>query len=310
MSRPAQLLRRCLLPLCGVVVLLLAGCGDSDRVAYATEADEPYYREGQALLKSGRKQEALSAFLKVIERRVDSPESHLEVGLLYQQHINDPLSAIYHFKKYLVLRPNSPQSTLVKQRIDACVREFARTLPAQPLDSQAQRVDLIATLDQLKLENDQLKQQIADLKSGKGDTEIATVRTNNIPAQPAASTSKPSPLTVTAPTAPLQFNLNSESIPTVRTTPTRTVSTPAAPPPKPTTSRTTAPATASRTTTPQTPAPAKAVRKHTVVKGDTLMSIALKYYGNRSKWRDIYAANRNVMKSESDIHVGMELVVP
>lgn len=307
MPRFAHLLYRCLIPLCGIAALWLAGCGDSDRIAYATEADEPYFREGQALLKSGRKQEALSAFLKVIERRVDSPESHLEAGLLYQQHINDPLSAIYHFKKYLALRPNSQQSTLVKQRIDACIREFARTLPAQPLENQAQRVDLIATLDQLKLENDQLKQQVADLKSGKGDAEIATVRTSAPPAQ-----SAPSHLTVTAPTAPIQFNLESDAVPTVRTTPTRPAQTPPAAPSR-ATSAPTRPATTATTarSAPQTQTPARpAARRHTVAKGDTLMSIALKYYGNRSRWRDIYAANRNVMKNEGDIHVGMDLVLP
>jgi len=31
---------------------------------------------------------------------------------------------------------------------------------------------------------------------------------------------------------------------------------------------------------------------------------------NRARWRDIYAANRNVMKSESDLKVGMELKIP
>jgi tetratricopeptide (TPR) repeat protein len=308
LSRLAHLLHRCLLPLSCAATFWRAGCGDSDGIPRATEADEPYYQEGQALLKSGRKQEALTAFLKLIERRADSPESHLEVGLLYQQHINDPLSAIYHFKKYLSLRPNSPQSPMVKQRIDACIREFARTLPAQPLDTQAQRVDLIATLDKLKQENDELKQQIADLKSGKGDTEIATIRT-----APATAAPAPSHLTVTAPTAPIQFNLGGESMPTVRTTPTRpaAASTPPAAPPKANTTRPTTAASPSRPSNTQAQAlPRPAARRHTVAKGDTLMSIALKYYGSRSKWRDIYAANRGVMKNEGDIHVGMELVLP
>jgi hypothetical protein len=110
----------------------------------------------------------LSAFLKVIEKRGDdAAESHLETGLLYAQHINDPLSAIYHFKKYLALRPNSPQAALVRQRIDAATREFARTLPAQPLENQLQRVDLVAALDKLKQENEALKQELVDVKAGR-----------------------------------------------------------------------------------------------------------------------------------------------
>src|SRR3954464_11791979 len=159
------------LTLLGVLALVLAGCSDSEHVNTAAELDEPNYREGQSFLKTGRRQEALAAFLKVISKRGDdAPESHLEVGLLYSQHINDPLSAIYHFKKYLALRPNSPQAPLVRQRIDAATREFARTLPAQPLEGQPQRVDLVAALDKLKQENDALKQELADLKANRNVT--------------------------------------------------------------------------------------------------------------------------------------------
>jgi len=40
------------------------------------------------------------------------------------------------------------------------------------------------------------------------------------------------------------------------------------------------------------------------------MSISQRYYGTRSKWRDIYAANRDVMKSENDLKIGMQLKIP
>lgn len=286
---------------CGALVALwLAGCGDSERIRYATEADEPYYREGQSLLKSGRRQEALAAFLKVIDKRGDdAPESHLEIGLLYQQYINDPLSAIHHFKKYLALRPNSPQAPLVKQRIDACIREFARTLPAQPLDSSTQRVDLIAAMDKLKVENELLKQQIADLKAGRETSSLETVRTNDS-TESAANDGAPA-----ADGTKFTFNVNTGPVPTVRTQPARLA--PATPPPQ-----SPAPPRRAAPTTQTAPAqqPSRGARKHTVTKGDTLMNLALRYYGNRSKWRDIYAANRGTMKNEGDLRVGMELVIP
>ncbi len=280
---------RCLLPALAVGLALgVGGCGDSERLAYASELDEPNYREGQSLLKSGRRQEALSAFLKVIDqRRDDAPESHLEVGLLYVQHINDPLSAIYHFRKYLAIRPNSPQAPLVRQRIDAAIREFARTIPAQPLESQPQRVDLVAALDRLKKENDSLKQQLADAKAGR-----------TLSAAPAGSDDAPVPA---LPSKGISFTV--DTLPTVRTRPL-----PAAPQRAAPVQTFTAPVT----TRPATPAPAIAVgpRKHIVRAGDTLSKLAQQYYNNRAKWRDIYAANRNVMKSESDMKVGTELKIP
>jgi len=47
-----------------------------------------------------------------------------------------------------------------------------------------------------------------------------------------------------------------------------------------------------------------------VVKGDTLFNLAQRYYGDRSKWREIYAANRQIMRSENDLRVGMEVTIP
>jgi tetratricopeptide (TPR) repeat protein len=289
---PAQF-RLIFLALAGAVALSLVGCGDSERFTYATEADEPNYREGQSLLKAGRRQEALTAFLKVIDRRRDdAPESHLEVGLLYVQHINDPLSAIYHFRKYLAQRPNSPQAPLVRQRIDAAIREFARTIPAQPLENQTQRVDLIATLDRLKQENESLKQQLADVRASRGT-----------PAQPRESVVSASPSVTPEPSEnSVRFSL--ETTPTVPTVSTRPLPAPSGrtPPAQP--------ITPPRQTTVSTqPVPAVA-RRHIVRPGDTLSKLAQQYYNNRAKWRDIYAANRNVMKNESDLKTGMELKIP
>lgn len=283
-----------LLLLAGALALALAGCGVNERLSYETEVDEPFYREGQSLLKTGRKQEALSAFLKVIEKRGDdAPESHLEVGLLYLQHISDPLAAIYHFKKFLGLRPNSPQAPLIRQRIAAATREFARTLPAQPLENQLQRVDLVASLDRLTQENERLKQQLADLQAGRADRTSFT--------SPGVAGSPPTRAVGVA-DGPVSFNL--ETMPVVHTqkppptgAPVRTNDQPAAtvtPPKK----------------APTAPPATRSARKYVVRPGDTLSKISLQLYGTRSKFKDIYNANRGAMKSESDLKVGLELTIP
>jgi tetratricopeptide (TPR) repeat protein/phage tail protein X len=305
MTRLARAIRHLILPLLGGLVLVLAGCSDNDHVNTATELDDPSYREGEALLKTGRKQEALTSFLKVISKRGDdAPESHLELGLLYLQHINDPLAAIYHFKKYLALRPNSPQAPLVKQRIDAATREFARTIPAQPLDGQPQRVDLVAALDRLKQENDSLKQELANLKGARPAG----------PSSPAEVPDTAAPSTDSPPSTPM-FSVPMASMPTVRTRPSsqsasreniptvRTVPAPLrAAPTRPTSTQVPAPtATSSRP---------PAGRRYTVRAGDSLSKISMQFYGNRTKVHEIFAANRGVMKSEGDLRPGMEIKLP
>ena len=58
-----------------------------------------------------------------------------------------------------------------------------------------------------------------------------------------------------------------------------------------------------------TPPPA-APRTHIVQKGDTLQSLALKYYGTRSAWEKIFSANRAILPSKDQLKIGQQLVIP
>ena len=51
-------------------------------------------------------------------------------------------------------------------------------------------------------------------------------------------------------------------------------------------------------------------RYHTVAKGDTLFSLARKYYSDQSKWKDIYESNRTNLADPNKIRVGQRLLIP
>jgi len=284
---------------------LVAGCDRGDTLTLSSETDDPFYRQGQQLSKQGRNQEALNAYLKVISRRDETaPESHLEVGLILLRHVKDPIAAIYHFRKYLELQPNSRQAVYVRGLIDTAKREFARTLPATPLESQADQLERQDQIDRLLRENDQLK---AELTAARGGVSAPPVRSRadvdndnpggapmiTIPVTPADSTNTTvapaadeSPVTYApVPSAPAEEEPKIEAVPLSK--PTR-------------------PAAAKTLSKPTAPAG----RTHTVTRGDTLFSIAQKYYNNRGKWRDIYAANRDVMPNETALKPGMTLKIP
>jgi nucleoid-associated protein YgaU len=57
-------------------------------------------------------------------------------------------------------------------------------------------------------------------------------------------------------------------------------------------------------------APAKAVRKYTVVSGDTLSKIAKQFYGNASEYNKIFKANTDQLSDPDKIQVGQLLVIP
>ena len=51
-------------------------------------------------------------------------------------------------------------------------------------------------------------------------------------------------------------------------------------------------------------------RYHTVVRHDTLYSLARSYYGDQHRWKDIYTANQHELSDPNRIRVGQRLVIP
>lgn len=49
---------------------------------------------------------------------------------------------------------------------------------------------------------------------------------------------------------------------------------------------------------------------YVVEKGDSLWSIAKKFYGSGSEYRKIYDANREVIQDINIIHTGQEILIP
>lgn len=58
------------------------------------------------------------------------------------------------------------------------------------------------------------------------------------------------------------------------------------------------------------PPVAPQARTHTVTSGESLSKIAKHYYGNASKWRVIFEANKDRIKNPDLIHPGQEFVIP
>ncbi|MFZ9682728.1 MAG: LysM peptidoglycan-binding domain-containing protein [Cephaloticoccus sp.] len=56
----------------------------------------------------------------------------------------------------------------------------------------------------------------------------------------------------------------------------------------------------------QAPAP----RFHTVVEGDSLSRISLRYYGTANRWQEIYEANRDLLATENVLRPGQRLRLP
>lgn len=292
-----------LLSLLAALFLLAAGCERAVGTSLTAEVDDVDYVRAKGLLRQNRNQEAMAAFLKVIDKRGgDAPESHLEVGRLYHEQIKDPIQAIYHYRKYRELKPNAPQAELVRQLIHQATRDFARTLPAQPLENQTVRNDLLDVVERLQRENTQLKADLAAI----GASATATPATNFASDGGAPFAFGPAAGNQLVSRGPVPL---AEAVPQIQPAPAEPTILSVAPP---VLSGSTAPAP--QTVANPTPAPATAGgRRHVVAQGDSLYSIARRYYGTPTNARiaEIVAANRSVLPNDrAPLRPGMELRIP
>jgi LysM repeat protein len=183
----------------------VSGCWSSGS-SPLDEQREPHFLLGKSRVNSLDYKGAIEAFEKALEVNPRSASAHFELGLLYENNEQDFAAAIYHFDRFLKLRPNSEYAEIVNQRILACKQELAKTVSLVPVAQTMQR-----DLERLADENRDLRQKLEAWQNyySANAARLAGASsppTNTPPqpavrsAQPAAGTAAPSgqPATATA----------------------------------------------------------------------------------------------------------------
>lgn len=257
-----------------IAIVTLTGCTRSP-TGLVSEQEETAFRRGKQRLREGRPDEALQSFLTVIERRHQAPESHLESGLLYLNRFSEPVLAIYHFNEYLRQKPGSEQADRVKQLITTAKKEFARSLPAAPFGGEVDKLDLKELLEKTRAENESLKTELSKVRE-----ELERYKTVE---QARLDLEKNLPVPMGTGGVALSTSENKvENKPALRSSEKGSTA-------------------SSRSNKPKT---------YAVQEGDTLSSIAKKFYGASSRWKDVYEANRKILPSPKSLKIGQTLNIP
>lgn len=138
---------------------ICSGCFQFSQDSIEEEKD-PNFLEGKKRLNSLDYSGAIEYFEKALQANPRSAAAHFELGILYEQKVNDYGAAIYHYQRHLQLRPNSPMAEVVKQRITACKLELAKTVSFAVVNREVQR-----DLEKLSSTNALLKKELETVQA-------------------------------------------------------------------------------------------------------------------------------------------------
>lgn len=161
--------------LCGVI---LCGC-DARGPGLVDEEKEPQFLIGRSRVNAMNFRGAIEAFEQALEMNPHSGKAHFELGWLYAEKEADPAAAIYHYQKYLKLRPNAHDAEIIRQHVFRLKQELAKGILPIPPTPELQR-----QLEQLAEEKRRLQEEVDRLRQALAQSQALT----NRPVQTARNT--------------------------------------------------------------------------------------------------------------------------
>jgi hypothetical protein len=319
-----------------IFLALLAGCqratvSEQD----ARDRESPLIRRALEREQIGDLDEAIQTYEEVLQESPKLVSAHFHLALLLQDYRKDYMGAIYHYRQYERLRPDSEKKALLQDRTRVCQQLLvAQLLSNGDVAISRKQLELMAEIDKLNKRLSQVEGEKAALMEQKDALErqlaeqtSETERLRRLLDRviPAGSSEDAHPHSVLPRLDPTSFALAAPRTtppptPIPRVTPSDPGSEPAAirptaprtatePPPllKSTDSVSTeTEAAATRTTAPVT----AATRTYVVQPGDSVYRIAERIYGDPEQWKKIRDANKDRLGPGNQVRAGQVLVIP
>ena len=225
------------------MLLILSSCEEPNEKAH------PAYQAALKAFENHDYPASAKKFEEYLDFNRTSDKTHLKLAKLYGDYLDNPFLEAYHYRRYLVYKPNCTDKADIEAWIAAAEKKFAEKFIAEhPAEFPSQD-----EIDNLK---ETQRKLIGYMKKLKGEISILRRKTtSNISTHSKVDRKK---------------SASSQS---------------------------------EETKNPK-------VKSYTVKKGDTLSKISKSIYGSSRYYHSIYQANTDKMRSESDLKIGMTLVIP
>ena len=178
-----------------VLIGALSGCSGAASREEREDRD-PQIRKARERRAAHDFDGAIDLYLRALDRKPELARAHLELGLVYDQEKNDDLRALYHYQRYLEMRPEAEKRDLVEKLIQHARISFAASLPDRPAEA-------VREIEMLRREVKTLRALLAEQGGTAAVERVAATPARVPPAAPAAPVTARTPsASPTAPTTP------------------------------------------------------------------------------------------------------------
>lgn len=153
-----------------LAVFALSGCNKDADSSDAREERDPLVKTGQAYMEQQLWGEAEQAFKEALDNNPRMARPHLDLALIYQQYKPNYVHAIYHYDRYLELRPESEKAEFINEQKAKLQQAVANNI----IKESPQVKQVLDELGRVQKENAALKQQLASAAPGSTSTASAT----------------------------------------------------------------------------------------------------------------------------------------
>ncbi|MDZ8117586.1 LysM peptidoglycan-binding domain-containing protein [Pontiella agarivorans] len=161
------------IPMLLVGVMTLAGCGKNSGSIEEREERDPNVLSGQQYMEQGNYDAAIQEFKTALEQEPLMARPHLDLAIIYQQHKINYIHAIYHYDRYLELRPNAEKAGFIEEQKLKVAQALANTL----VNNSPEVKKVIQQRSTLIQQNNDLKRQLADALKKKSVAPVTTTPT-------------------------------------------------------------------------------------------------------------------------------------
>ncbi len=312
---------RLVMLLLAVLMLPVAGCRRAGLLD-EKERSNRILAKASEMVDLGDYEAAVSLFRKALDTYPAMARPHLDLALLLHDRQKDYIRAIYHYKRYLELRPGTEKDDMIRARMKQAERAFVASRVTVHGADGASAMQLLEENGTLRARLESMETTLAaqekellalrEAERRRLRDQVITGGTTVTGAAPVVVLEAPRN-EVEPIERPVRQPVAVSAVEPVRPpVPVATVVRPVAQePPVETAFIPSLPITSNAKESSNAFDEAAIQRTYTVQRGDSLSRIAFKVYGDATRWRGIQEANRAVLGNDSvNVRVGQLLIIP